>query len=223
MRLTEIAQQLQTGDEISKPVEYFERYEPYFMPLQAKPVSVLELGVYKGVSLKVFASFFKEGLVVGVDIHDQPIDFSGFCNIVFEHGDQRNTAQLAAISERHAPSGWDIVIDDASHYGGWSLLSFQALFPRLKNGGLYIVEDWATGYYDDWPDGSRFQRFPVDGPDSHIPRRLVSHDTGMVGFVKSLVDDVADRPISTRASHIAYPSLFEFMNITPGFVILKKR
>ena len=42
----------------------------------------------------------------------------------------------------------DLVIDDASHFYGPTLASFETLFPLLTPGGLYIIEDWAWGH---WP------------------------------------------------------------------------
>ena len=38
-------------------------------------------------------------------------------------------------------SGVDIVIDDGSHILDEQLSSFLAIAPRLKSGGLYIIED----------------------------------------------------------------------------------
>jgi hypothetical protein len=42
----------------------------------------------------------------------------------------------------------DLVIDDASHIYGPTKASFQALFPLLRPGGLYLIEDWAWAH---WP------------------------------------------------------------------------
>ena len=140
MTLREIAESVSdAGDERTKPAYIYDRYEPYFAPLSEQPVKVLELGVHMGDSLKVFSSYFRHGTVVGVDINDPNVDLSNYPNAIFEIGDQRNADQLSAISSVHAPQGWDIIIDDASHYGSWSLLSYEALFPRLKPGGLFVI------------------------------------------------------------------------------------
>lgn len=201
----------------------YERYEPYFAPFSDAPVKVLELGVHVGVSLKIFSSYFRNGTIVGLDVTDPGVDLSNFPNAVFEIGDQRNGDQLRAMSSRYAPDGWDIIIDDASHHGSWSLLSYDALLPCLKPGGLYVVEDWRTGYWDDWSDGSRYQRFSVEVPQDHIPRRVPSHDSGMVGFVKSLVDELNDRPVGGRRSPVGHPAKLEWMSFNDEFVVAKKR
>ena len=44
--------------------------------------------------------------------------------------------------------GWDIVIDDGSHLPRHQLVSFCALFPFVRPGGLYIIEDIESSYYN---------------------------------------------------------------------------
>jgi predicted O-methyltransferase YrrM len=41
----------------------------------------------------------------------------------------------------------DLVIDDASHLLHETRVSFNRLFPRLRPGGVYMIEDWAWGHY----------------------------------------------------------------------------
>jgi cephalosporin hydroxylase len=134
----------------------YEQYDRYLSDLSEHPIVLMELGVYTGESLKVFASFFSNGRVIGVDCEDHRVDLSAYSNATLAFGDQRDGAWLAALAMREAPDGLDIVIDDASHRGAWSFTSYCALFPLLKPGGLYVIEDWGTGYIEDWPDGARF-------------------------------------------------------------------
>lgn len=223
MTLREIANSIGgSDDERTKQLVYYDCYEPYFAPLSDQPVKVLELGVHMGNSLKVFSSYFRHGTVVGIDVKDPAVDFSRYPNAVFEIGDQREGDQLRAISSAHAPGGWDIIIDDASHYGTWSFLSYEALYPRLKPAGLFVIEDWGCAYWDDWPDGSRYQSMPPLVPKDHIPKRIPSHDFGMVGFVKYLVDEITERRATTRNSPMIYEKRFEWMHINDYFAILKK-
>jgi SAM-dependent methyltransferase len=154
--LAEIFERIGAQHQSTKPQAFYARYDQYFAELADRPITLLELGVLAGDSAKTFASFFVNGKVIGVDIEDRGIDFSLYPNIVFAQGDQRNAEQLDGICAAHAPHGLDIVIDDASHFGWWSAQSYAILYPHLKLGGLYVVEDWATGYWDNWPDGGRF-------------------------------------------------------------------
>jgi SAM-dependent methyltransferase len=222
-RLADISEQIGHPHNATKPKPLYELYDKYFEDLADRSVTLLELGVCTGESVKTFASFFRNGTIIGVDICGRGADFSGYPNVVFALGDQRSAEQLDDICATHAPGGLDIVIDDASHHGAWSWQSYSILFPHLKPGGFYVVEDWATGYWDDWPDGSRFQQFPPDLGDAQLPKRLPSHDFGMVGLVKRFVDEVAWHGIRpSLTAPCTQPRKLDFMHVHPEFVVLRK-
>lgn len=208
------------ADKTSKPLPYYVTYD---LLLSDAPddATVLELGVHTGESLKVWASYFSRGTVIGVDIVDRRVDFTDYPNIVFELGNQTDADRLKEICLAHAPDGLDIIVDDASHLGQSSLASYTALFGYLKPGGLYIVEDWGTGYFDEWPDGGRLNKVRSETVDGQITGRIPSHDFGMVGFVKSLVDELAGdklklTDVSTR------PDIVSFIHFHKNIVIVKK-
>jgi hypothetical protein len=192
-------------------------YDAYLKHLVGQPFTMLELGVHSGVSLKTFATVFPQARVIGVDIDECGTDFSDFPNIRFERGDQRDAERLAAICRAHAPDGVDVIIDDASHLGAYSLASYMALFPFWKPGGLYFVEDWATGYWTSWPDGGAFRETAADGS------RVLSHDYGMVGFVKCLVDEVMGYGIRLGPDvPFTRPDRLSEMRVHKGMVVLRK-
>src|SRR4029077_4788030 len=117
---------------------------------------------------------------------------------VFE-GSQADPQFLSRVASETAPGGFDIIIDDASHLGELTKISFWHLFENhLKPSGLYVIEDWGTGYWDDWPDGktfrpqSRFQSAWLRLLKTVKPSAKISwqnHGYGMVGFLKVLVDE----------------------------------
>ena len=201
----------------------YQVYEHYFHPLRDKPVRLLELGVHKGASLKTWGAYFQHGTIVGVDALDPGTDFSAHPNVSFEVADQRDGRRLAEISRKYAPGGFDIIIDDASHYGMFTLLSYQALFPHLKPEGLYCVEDWGTAYWADWPDGAAFKPFIPQQSSDELERRIQTHDYGMAGFVKFLVDEVMSRGIrDSMTAPLARPDRLEFLHVYKPAVIMKK-
>jgi hypothetical protein len=58
------------------------------------------------------------------------------------------------VARKTAPEGFDIIIDDASHFGDLTKIAFWHLFDNhLKPSRLYVIEDWGTGYWSDWTDG----------------------------------------------------------------------
>jgi hypothetical protein len=212
-----------SGDLTTKPPALYLKYETRFRETGFVPCRILELGVHKGESTKVLSTAYPDAEIVSVDLvlHDD-VDFSAYPNVRYVQGDQADPAGLDALVRRHFPQSVDLVIDDASHIGYLSKLSFDAVFPHVRSGGIYVVEDWGTGYWDTWPDGSHLQDFPVAAADGFFPKRLPSHDFGMVGFVKSLVDLSA---ASLNVSYGAPPirrQLIERLEIWGGLCFVHK-
>lgn len=199
-------------------LHYFPVYEELLGPLRQKPLHLLELGVADGASLQHWESWLPQASITGADIRP--------CKAVFPSGrvrtyvgEQQDTALLDRIARERAPEGFDVIIDDASHIGQLTRLSFWHLFTHhLKPGGYYVIEDWGTGYWPEYPDGARLHQRPIDFAWHEkalnrlhalplirrvVPlRKLVgwarwnmvksrhpSHMRGMVGFIKELVDE----------------------------------
>jgi hypothetical protein len=59
--------------------------------------------------------------------------------------DQADAATLRRLA-RSTGADLDVVVDDCSHLMKPTLASFEALFPLVRPGGLYIVEDWAWAH-----------------------------------------------------------------------------
>jgi cephalosporin hydroxylase len=62
---------------------------------------------------------------------------------------QDDRAKVTEIMDREfGDEKIDLVIDDASHQYGFSRSTFEIVFPRLREGGFYIVEDWQWAHID---------------------------------------------------------------------------
>ena len=195
--LYNIAKENYSHDPVTKPLRYYEIFEQALHEEGLSPKSILEIGVYQGESTKALSRRFPAAHIVAVDLNLKEIDFSAHHNVHYLQCDQTDRAKLRSICEDHFPDGLDLVIEDASHIGHLSRLTFNFVFPQVRSGGLYIIEDWGTGYWDTWIDGGRFSDCRVPATTGRIARTIRSHSLGMVGFVKSLVDytaadDIAD-------------------------------
>lgn len=146
-----------------KDVRYLEFYEALFSEMRSKPLNILEVGVFKGGSLLLFAQYFKQSRLLGLDVNLPPKMFfdslvlSGVQDrVALEQGSQDNQTFLKHAMDKHfGQSPVDIVIDDASHYYKQTRATFEYVFyERLKPGGCYIIEDWGCGYWPKWPDGN---------------------------------------------------------------------
>ena len=58
-----------------------------------------------------------------------------------DQADGDRLREIVAAEFRGEPI--DLVVDDASHRYGATLASFETLFPLMRPGGLYVIEDWA--------------------------------------------------------------------------------
>lgn len=182
-------------DKISHTPECLDIFEEVFAPFVEEPIVMLELGVYEGGSLLMWRDYFRNGTIVGLDVKPVNID-DATGRIRLYEGYQEDLDLLDRIAREIAPEGLDIIIDDASHRGDITRITFNHAFDELlRPGGVYVIEDWQSGYLPDWPDGKAYepQADILEPTKTGISkRRLPSHDFGMVGFVKQLLDRTND-------------------------------
>ena len=169
-------QELHKKYDANKVYSYMSRYEELFKDLKDREIRLLELGIWKGDSLRMWRDYFSKGKIAGFDrnpkwmITNEP-RISTLC---IDQKDIPNIGEETFFD-------FDIIIDDMSHIGSLTKKSFKHLFDNnLKPGGIYVIEDWLTGYYP--PDKNYEGTVYVEG---------VNHLSGMVGFVKELIDDLA--------------------------------
>lgn len=108
---------------------YIELYEAYLNPNG----SLLEIGVFKGHSLAMFAEYLR-GDVVGLDIHTKQIQFDVTCLEV-------NATDEDAVREVLKGTTWTHIIDDGSHDLQDQLKSLKILWQYLEPDGKYFIED----------------------------------------------------------------------------------
>lgn len=132
--------------------KYTQHYHRHFSPFRDRDVVVLELGIggydvaLGGSSLRMWREYFPKSTVYGVDVEDKSgCDGDGIKTF---RGSQDDPDFLAEVMRQTGPP--DIIIDDASHINPLTVKSFQILFPHLKDGGLYAIEDLQTSYWTDY-------------------------------------------------------------------------
>lgn len=221
MTLLQNATAIHTQDRGTKGLQNYRIYDKFFADRDFVPRSIMEIGVYEGESTKIFSTTFPGAKIIALDLNVKNIDFSNHKNVFYEQADQNNIRQLQDIRLKHFPDGVDFIIDDASHYGYFSLSTFIALFDSLRPNGIYCVEDWGTGYWENWPDGERFQGFPLNFELGILPKRMPSHDYGMVGFVKRLVDLVGPESLKNQKLQPVLGSIKE-LAFYPGICLAVK-
>lgn len=142
---------------------YLNEYESLFKkPDEVK--KVVELGLQRKSgewvnselpSLKMWLDFFPNAHIFGFDAQDLKIDHD---RVTIHKGQQGRIKHHIEFSQQ---IGWDIdfVIDDCSHRPTDSLLSLLFFWPRLKKGGIYIVEDVQAVIQDEYPEWMRTENY----------------------------------------------------------------
>lgn len=121
---------------------YMDVYEKIFEKYRNDPVSMLEVGVASGGSLKLWKDFFKEGSCIsGIDNWD----FAKHDSSAIFTQDQANDLGVELFEGDaktfQSNKKFDIIIDDGSHELEDIVLTLKNLWWNLKSGGLYVVED----------------------------------------------------------------------------------
>ena len=188
---------------------FLDNYVRHFRSMAQQNIKLLELGILKGGSMLLWRDFFKHGKIVGLDLNHVDIDDPTGRISVYQ-GDQRDLRLLDRLATECASDGFDIIIDDASHIGEFTKISFWHLFDNyLKPGGYYVIEDWRVGYSELWPDGAKY-KWPDPTPDSprqfsqpseHKSRSPTGNYVKMsLGFVARAMDKLGMGAITSRAS-----------------------
>lgn len=158
-----------TGKIVHKWHHYLPIYDRYFSRFRGGPVKMLEIGVSKGGSLKMWRDYFgPEAIIFGIDIDPKCAAFDGQYASV-RIGSQADADFLRGVVTEMG--GVDIVLDDGSHVGRHIRASLDALFPILSENGIYMIEDLHTAYWQNY-DGSQ------------------SSPHNFMKVVKQLVDDI---------------------------------
>ncbi len=130
---------------------YFEVYHTFFHKYVGTDVKILEIGVFKGGSMQMWKDYFGEKvMIVGIDIDEKCKTFEED-NVRICIGSQADKDFLADVSETWGP--FDIVLDDGSHVMEHQIITFETLFPLLKEGGVFVCEDCHTSYWSSFGGG----------------------------------------------------------------------
>lgn len=132
-------------DAIDKWINYLPVYDRHLAEFRGKKVKMLEIGVQNGGSMRLWREFFgPEAVIFGVDINPACAKYDGIHGKI-RIGSQDDGAFLREVVAEMG--GLDIVLDDGSHIMKHIKASFDALFPLVAEGGLYMIEDLSCAYW----------------------------------------------------------------------------
>lgn len=137
---------------------YLEAYEKHFGHRREEKLRLLEIGVQSGGSLRVWADYFPNAEIVGVDINENCMRHQRWMpeRVKIKIGDQSSMAFLATLGL------YDIIIDDGSHMMAHQKFTLTAMWHSLNGGGTYIIEDLETSYWPQFGGGYKTGKTTLD-------------------------------------------------------------
>jgi hypothetical protein len=142
--------------------------ESLFAEFRDKRIALLEIGIQNGGSLEIYSEYFTNPeIIVGCDIDPscRLLQYApGIKVVIGDCAADETRSKITAIS-----SSFDLIIDDGSHISDDVIVAFLKYFPFVKPGGVYVIEDLHTSYWQRWQGG-------------------LFHSKSSIAFLKLLVD-----------------------------------
>jgi SAM-dependent methyltransferase len=125
--------------------------------------NILELGIMRGGSCAFFNTLLAPRNHLAIDICERESGLGHFAELVSLDGrkfaarydvSQTDTDCIARLFAEMSGTDavFDLIIDDASHDYDLTLKAFNGLFPLLRPGGIYALEDWGWAHWGPWQD-----------------------------------------------------------------------
>ncbi len=155
------------------------------------PKRMVEIGILDGGSTVYWHYRYKLERLAAFDIAPSAPIFTNYLernnlmDVVRAHFgvSQSDRDQLrAAIDNDFGGELIDAVIDDASHEYAATKAAFETIFPFLRAGGAYIIEDWAWGHSHKWP--------PENRADMPLMSPLLSELMLVCGHASGVIDNI---------------------------------
>ena len=144
------------GKVADKWQSYIPVYESLFAEFRNERIALLEIGIQNGGSLEIYSEYFTNPeIIIGCDLNPRCrlLQYPPGIKVVIGNSAADSTRrEVTALS-----STFDIIIDDGSHISDDVIVAFLGYFSLVKPGGVYIIEDLHTSYWQQW-QGGLFQK-----------------------------------------------------------------
>jgi hypothetical protein len=143
---------LATGtDKASTGHDYLRRYDAHLSEIRTSAVTLLEIGVWEGASLEMWGAYFDHpnARIVGVDVDMSRSRVEDGGRVYLRTGNAASKDFLAQLAGEF--EAFDVIVDDGSHQVIDQAQTWAGLWPHVKTGGFYIIEDLHTYW---WPQAN---------------------------------------------------------------------
>ena len=117
-------------------------YENIFKTFKNSKISILEIGIRTGASLKLWSEYFLEAEIWGIDISDDGVvpEFINNSRIKIKYTDAYSDEFILNLG-----LNFDIIIDDGPHSLNSQIFAVQNFTKMLNPGGFLFIEDIIGG------------------------------------------------------------------------------
>ena len=113
--------------------EYTPIYTRHLDDIREGVREVLEIGVFRGASLRMWEAWFPTATITGIDIDKESALNEGRIRTVIQD-----------VKEYQPDRSFDLIVDDGSHDTRDITAAAERLLPALNPGGWYVIEDLAV-------------------------------------------------------------------------------
>ena len=161
---------------------YAKIYENLFKPKKSEKLKILEIGSFYGNASAALFFYFKNSLIYSADINPDMYKYKGSRLKNFF----ADTSSRGSINENILKKNieFDIVIEDASHMLKDQIISLFMIFPKIKKGGIFIVEEI------DFPEKREDMRIDQFKPDlKTILKKVISKEDFKSDYIQDKEKD----------------------------------
>lgn len=163
---------------LRKPRRFVSRYLE--LAPEFKGCNMVEAGIDQGGSTSFFTKLLKPRALLAFDLAEKPLP--ELMNFLEQHDQERRVRVELGVDQSDpvrvprlvddvfGQEPLDFVIDDASHLLEPTTATFEMLFPRLRPGGLYIIEDWTGDHL--WE--RNLTRELIANPNGELAQRIAA-------------------------------------------------
>lgn len=118
---------------------YIPIYQQLFESMRNANIALLEIGVMYGASIQMWKEYFPHGNIYGMDIRPHCTKYAEDRIKIFINDATKVLPTQNVLDKENLK--FDIIIDDGSHQIQDQLDTLGILYPYLKAGGIYVIED----------------------------------------------------------------------------------
>ena len=178
--------------------QYDKVYKKYFAPVRCDPIKILEIGLGciqaygVGASYHLWLDYFPNADIYFIEYEEKCVEawINKNDRVHIHLGDQSDPQFLIKfISDTGGQ--FDFIVDDGGHKMNQQITSLEMLFPAVKPGGIYFIEDLVTSYIGPYGGAPGAPSFTTVGYIHEILEDLMTRESAVQDQKKaSFVYDV---------------------------------